>query len=197
MKSPRCTICRHDERWRIELLRAGGASLDSLATKFAVERDAIHRHWHNHVPAETKASYLAGPSQLAELAAKAAIEGDSVLDYMRMLRTGLTAQFAACMEASDGNGAAYVAGRLTRVLESMARITGELGDLAQSTINITNNIAMLTEQPAFMKVQAALLKALAPYPDARGAVVVALQSLESEAPVHHHDPKVIEHHVSA
>ncbi|MDA9494043.1 hypothetical protein [Bradyrhizobium sp. CCBAU 11361] len=75
---PKCTVCAHDERWRIELLRAGGASLDSLATKFGLSKDAVGRHWHNHVSADMKASYLVGPAQLADLAAKAADEGASV-----------------------------------------------------------------------------------------------------------------------
>jgi hypothetical protein len=60
-------MSRHDERWRIELLRASGASLDILAEKFGVHRDAIHRHWRDHVSPEMKTSYLAGPTQLEEL----------------------------------------------------------------------------------------------------------------------------------
>jgi hypothetical protein len=48
----RCQVCKHQDRWRIELLRAGGASLDSLATKFSVDRDAIWRHWQKHASAE-------------------------------------------------------------------------------------------------------------------------------------------------
>jgi len=66
--SSRCQVCRHPERWRVELLRAGGASLDSLAEKFSLDRDAIWRHWTNHVSDELKANYLCGPAQLSELA---------------------------------------------------------------------------------------------------------------------------------
>jgi hypothetical protein len=189
--STRCQVCKHPERWRIELLRAGGASLDALAAKFELERDAIHRHWHNHVTAEMKASYLCGPAQLAELAEKAAAEGDSVLDHLRMIRTVLTGQLAAVTEAGDARGATYVARGLTATLEAMARITGELGSMAQS-INITNNIAVLSEHPAFLRVQAAMLKALAPFPDARFAVVDALRGLETGAPAGS-AAKVIDH----
>jgi hypothetical protein len=53
----RCQVCRHPERWRLELLRAGGASLDSLAEKFNVDRDEIWRHWQNHVTTEKRAIY--------------------------------------------------------------------------------------------------------------------------------------------
>lgn len=190
--SPRCQVCRHPERWRVELLRAGGASLDSLAEKFGLERDAIHRHWHNHVTAEMKASYLCGPAQLAELAEKAAAEGDSVLDHLRMIRTVLTGQLAAMTEAGDGRGAAYVAGRLTSVLETIARVTGEMGSMAQS-VNITNNIAVLAEHPAFLRMQATMLRALAAFPEARGAVVEALRGLDDENAPMTLPAKVIDH----
>ncbi|MDN4988835.1 hypothetical protein QY049_37450 [Bradyrhizobium sp. WYCCWR 13022] len=173
----RCQVCRHPERWRIELLHAGGASLDALGEKFGVHRDAIWRHWTRHVSDETKATYLCGPVRLAELAERAATEGDSVLDHLRMVRTVLTGQLAAMNEAGDGRGAAIVAGRLTSTLETIARVTGELGSMAQS-INITNNVAVLAESPAFLKMQATLLKALAPYADARAAVVAALRDLD-------------------
>ena len=179
LHSNRCQVCRHPERWRIELLQASGASLDRLADKFDLQRDAIHRHWHKHVSTEMKASYLCGPSQLAELAERAAVEGDSVLDHLRMVRTVLTGQLAAMTEAGDGRGAAYVAGRLTSTLESIARITGELGSMAAS-INITNNVAILSEHPAFMKMQASMLRALADHPEARAAVVAALRDLDDE-----------------
>ncbi|WLA78813.1 hypothetical protein [Bradyrhizobium elkanii] len=190
--SSRCQVCRHPERWRVELLRAGGASLDSLADKFKLDRDAIHRHWHNHVSPEMKASYLCGPAQLAELAEKAAAEGDSVLDHLRMIRTVLTGQLAAMTEAGDGKGAAYVAGRLTATLETIARITGELGELARSTININGNVAIM-QSSEFAKVQATMLRALAPYPEARGAVVVALRDMDQDNAPQPVPTKVIDH----
>ncbi|MCW2110268.1 hypothetical protein M2227_003448 [Bradyrhizobium elkanii] len=196
--APRCQVCRHDERWRIELLRAGGASLDSLAEKFGLHRDAIHRHYRDHVSAELKAGYLAGPVQLQDLAAKAAETGGSVLDHLHAVRTVLMGVMANMTEAGDGRGAAYVAGRLTATLETIARVSGELGDLARSnTYNITNNLALISEHPAFMKVQAAILRALAPHPDARVAVVAALRELDQEnAPAALPSPsasRVIEH----
>lgn len=179
--STRCAICKHPEKWRIELLRAGGAGIDALAAKFDVSRDCVHRHWRLHVSAEMKAGYLCGPAELATLAERAAIEGDSVLDYLRLCRTVLTGQLAAMTEAGDGRGAAYVAGQLTRTLEAIARVTGEMGELARSTININGNVSILTDSPAFARVQATMLRALADFPDARGAVVAALRSLDAPA----------------
>jgi hypothetical protein len=174
-----CAVCRHPEKWRLELLRAGGAGIDALAAKFGVTRDCVHRHWLHHVTPEMKANYLIGPAELATLAERAAIEGDSVLDYLRLCRTVLVGQLAAMTEAGDGRGAAYVARALTRTLESIARVTGELGELARSTVNITGNVSMvLTDTPAFARVQATMMRALAKHPDARRDVAAALHGLD-------------------
>ena len=165
-KQHRCQVCRHEDRWRIELGRAGGASLDALAAKFGVDRDAIWRHWQRHVSDEAKAGYLCGPIQLDKLAEKVAEEGESVLDYLKMARTSLVAQLAAMNEVGDARGVTYVAAQLTRTLEAIGRCTGELGALATS-INVTNNNLAIVNSPQFAQVQAIMLRALAAYPDAR------------------------------
>jgi len=178
--SPRCRVCRHDDRWRIELLRAGGASFEALARKFDLDKDAIWRHWRGHVTDEAKATYLCGPADMEKLAEKAASEGDSVLDYFRMCRSTLVAQMAAMNDAGDARGAAYVASQLTKTLEAMARITGELGTMAQATLNVTNNFAVFHEHPEFARLEASLMRALGPFPDARNAVASALSDLDSK-----------------
>lgn len=175
-RGPRCTICTHPEKWRLELLRAGGASLDSLATKFNVGADAIARHWHKHVTQDAKAGYLAGPAQMDALAQRAAAEGDSVLDYLRIVRTSLLSALAACSEAGDARGVALVSGALIGALEKIGRLTGQIAAIANGT---TVNIA-LVNSPAFAVMQAEILRALAPFADARAAVVGALRKLDSE-----------------
>jgi hypothetical protein len=155
-----------------------------VADKFGVSRDSLHRHWTLHVTDAAKAGYLCGPAELAKLGEKAALEGDSVLDYLRLCRTVLVGQLAAMTEAGDGRGAAHVAAQLTRTLETIAKVTGEMGELARSTISITNNNVAIMNSPQFATLQATMLRALAPYPDARGAVVLALRDLDmAPAPV--------------
>lgn len=176
-RGPRCQVCRHEERWRIELLKAGGASLDSLAEKFKIDRTSLHRHWHKHVTAEAKAGYLAGPAAMADLATRAADEGDSVIDYLRVTRTTLMASMMACSEAGDGRGAAAVAGTLISCLENIGRITGQIAAIAQGSTTI--NVA-LVNSPAFAAVQAEILRALAAHPAARADVVDALRRLDTE-----------------
>jgi hypothetical protein len=140
-----------------------------------------------------KAGYLCGPSEMANLAEKAAVEGDSVLDYLRLCRTALTAQLAAASEAGDSRTAAYVATALTKTLETIGKVTGELGALAQSTINVTTNNIAIMNSPQFARLQATLLRALAPFPDARTAVVLALRDLDAAPPPDTSAMRVIEH----
>jgi hypothetical protein len=177
----RCTICNHPDRWRLELLRAGGASMEALAQKFKVSPDALHRHWAKHVSPEAKASYLLGPADYLTLMEKAAQEGDSVIDYLKIIRGALLAQLANMGAAGDARAVAYVCDKLTRTLEVYARVTGEVADIARSqTYHVTNNVNILTEHPAFLKMQAAILRALGPHPQARADVVAALQALDAE-----------------
>jgi hypothetical protein len=112
------------------------------------------------------------------LHAKAAAEGDSVLDYLRIVRTALMASMTACAEAGDARGVAIVCSQLISALEKLGKITGEIASIA-SNVNITNNVAIVNS-PAFAKVQAAILRALAPHGAARADVVAALQALEAE-----------------
>ena len=130
---------------------------------------------------------------MANLADKAALEGDCVLDYLRLCRTALTFQLAAASEAGDPRTAAYVAGQLTKTLETIGKVTGELGELARNTISITNNNTMILNSPQFATLQATLLRALAPYPDARSAVVLALRDLDAEPAPAASAMKVIDH----
>ena len=58
-------------------------------------------------------------------------------------------------------------------------MTGEIATIAQGTINVTNNVAIVNS-PAFAKVQAVILRALAPHAAARAAVVAALRELDAE-----------------
>jgi hypothetical protein len=90
---------------------------------------------------------------------------------------------ASMTEAGDGRGASYVAGRLVATLEVIAKISGELGDLARSTtFNITNNVASVAflQSPGFARVQATIMRALTQHPAARADVVAALRGLDAE-----------------
>jgi hypothetical protein len=173
----RCTVCGHPDRVLIESTHVAGASLDAIGNKYGVSRDAVHRHCRNHLPDELRAEYLAA-IPLKELAAKAADEGVSVLEHFRIVRSVLMTQFQLAASVHDKHATAQLAGRLTEVLRAMGQITGEMGNLAANSITIHNTTIM--NSPVFASLQANLLQALAPFPDARAAVVTALRQMEEQ-----------------
>jgi hypothetical protein len=193
-----CKVCLHDQRWRIELLRAGGASLDALAAKFDIARDSIWRHWTRHVSVELKATYLAGPTRLQDLASRAADTGVSVLDNLNSVRVQLAGHLANATEAGDGKGAAYIAGRLVATLETIAKISGELGVMARSHVQVVNTTVNFTASPHFARLQAMLMNRLAAHPAALDSVLDGLRELETidggnAGPVTQGPMKLIEH----
>jgi len=63
-----------------------------------------------------------------------------------------------------------------KVLEANRRVTGEIGGLALTINSSTTNVAIINS-PTFARMQAAMLRALQDFPEARAAVVAALRSL--------------------
>jgi hypothetical protein len=184
----RCLVCNHLDRALIEGGRVAGISIDVLAAKFKVSRDAIWRHCKSHISDAARADYLAA-IPMEELAEKAAAEGVSVLEYFRIIRSTLMSQFQLAASLNDRNGVAILAGRLTETLRAIGSISGEMGSMAVNNLTI-NNTTTVMNSPIFANLQANLLTALAPFPEARAAVVMALRHMdeENEAPM-----KTIEH----
>jgi len=176
-KGPQCTICAHQDRTLIEATRVAGASLDNIARKFNVSRDSIHRHMTKHVPEDLRAEYLAGVP-LKELAEKAAAEGMSVLQYLSLIRSTLMTEFQLAANVHDRHATSALAGRLNEVLRSIGSISGELGEMAMRSVTINGNINIMNN-PVLANLQANILRALAPYPDARNAVVAALRAMDA------------------
>jgi hypothetical protein len=176
--SPTCSICRHPQRHEIEMLRAAGVSLDSIAAKFeGVHRDAVWRHWTKHVTDDTKAQYLADVS-ISEIAERAAREGGSLLSYLSLVRTTLFNQMLLAASTNDGHRVAVLAGRAIEALKEIGKLTGELSQLSSLSIS-TTNIAYVNS-PAFARLEEMLLDRLRAYPDALRAVVEGLRQLQGD-----------------
>src|SRR6267142_446096 len=186
-RTGRCQGCNHLERVRIERLLAAGASIKGAARKFAIDHHALRRHWINHVSAEARAAYIAGAGatkdQLEEVVAD---ESLALIDHYRIVRAGLYKGFGAASEIGDGNALALLAGRLHENLRDCARLTGELQQGA--LLNIQNNVLV---NPDYSKAIARIVSAVAPYPEARAAVIAALRDLDGASAT---APAVIDHH---
>ena len=173
----RCQGCNHPERVRIERFLATGAAIKGAARKFAIDYHALRRHWRNHVSAEARATYIAGPAaakdQLEEIVAD---ESLGLIDHYRIVRGALYKGFSAAAELEDGHALALLAGRLHENLRDCGRLTGELqrGPL----LNIQNNVLV---DPDYTRAIARIVSAVAPYPEAREALIAALRDLDAES----------------
>ena len=174
-RTGRCQGCNHPERVRVERLLAAGASIQGAARKFAIDYHALRRHWRNHVSAEARAGYIAGggatKDQLEEIAAD---ESLALIDHYRIVRGTLYKRFGAAAELGDGNSLALLAGRLHENFRDCGRLTGELqrGPL----LNIQNNVLI---NPDYTRAITRIVSAVAPYPEAREAVIAALRDLDT------------------
>ena len=174
-RTGRCQGCNHVERVRIERFLAAGASIKGAARKFAIDYHALRRHWRNHVSAEARAAYIAGAGatkdQLEEIVAD---ESLGLIDHYRIVRGALYKGFSAASELTDGNSLALLAGRLHENFRDCGRLTGELqrGPL----LNIQNNVLV---NPDYTRAIARIVSAVAPYPEAREAVIAALRDLDA------------------
>lgn len=177
IRPSQCAVCAHPERARIELLRAGGASLRSVSEKFGVSKDSVHRHMHGHVSPRRKAELVAGPVVVEELASAAAKESKSLLDYLAITRSVLFSQFLTAAEAGDRPGVANLAGRLLENLKELGRLTGELRELSGLTIN--NNTLNVIASPEFLALQEGLINIARAHPTARGDIVALLRGLDA------------------
>ena len=174
-RTGRCQGCNHPERVRIERFLAAGASIKGAARKFDIDYHALRRHWTNHVSAEARATYVAGAGatkdQLEEYVAD---ESLGLIDHYRIVRGALYKGFSAAAELGDGSALSLLAGRLHENFRDCGRLTGELqhGPL----LNVQNNVLI---NPDYTRAIAGIVSAVAPYAEAREAVIAVLRDLDA------------------
>jgi hypothetical protein len=174
----RCAICKHAERSRIEALHCAGVSLERLAEKFDVHKDAVWRHMQRHVTEERKASYLIGPAKIAALAEVAAEESESILDYLNILRSSLFALLDKRAAEGDHYAVSMLSSRATEVLREIGKLTGQISNFANNTvINVQNNTTILNSPP-FADLQGGLLRVCAAHPEARADIIALFHDLD-------------------
>jgi hypothetical protein len=178
-KSRPCTICQHVDRALIEQAHCAGVGGDAIAKKHKVGRDAVYRHCRNHLTEEARASYIA-EVPIREMAAKAAAQAGSLMDYFELVRAALFRNFQIAAEHGDIQATNNTARALTEVLREIGRLTGELLTASQVT-NIQTNNYNFAASAEFAALQAMLVQRLAPFPEALAAVLAGLEALDANA----------------
>ena len=152
-----CTICTHEQREAIDRALVNGDSFRDIAGRFTVSRSALERHKASHLPATL--TQAAGAAEVAH--------ADDLLAQMEKLQKTTLYILNTAGKAGDLRTALQAVGQARKNLELLARLTGELQE--QQT-----NVNVLITSPDWLRVRSALLQALEPYPDARLAVLEAL-----------------------
>ncbi len=174
----RCTICEHPQRQEIDKALLSGLSFRKIGKRFDINPSAAYRHRQTHVvdliarvQKPLNREELARAEKLAEQQQETqAGELRYAIDVVQQLK----AINAACLEVlkqarSDRKYSLSLRAvdRIVRQIELQAKLLGQIQD------GPTVNVAVLPEWHGIRRLVA---DALQPYPEARVAVVRALQN---------------------
>jgi hypothetical protein len=113
----------------------------------------------------------AAKDQLEEIVAD---ESLALIDHYRIVRGALYQGLSAASELGDRNSLGLLAGRLHENFRDCGRLTGELQ--SGPLLNVQNNVLV---NPDYTRAIARIVSAVAPYPEAREAVIAALRDLDA------------------
>src|SRR5918995_4619545 len=152
-----CSVCTHDERDSIEDAFIVGTPKRRIASHYGVSERAVRHHLREHLPA------LLALARDAERAARA----DSLLDRIEVLQSRTLAILEATEETGEHRTALAAIREARNNLELIGEVTKELNRAP---------ILNLSLHPEYIEARTLIVQALEPYPQAKGAVVRALES---------------------
>lgn len=150
-----CSICQHPDRDAIDRRLVEGATYRDIAGQFRLSKSAVERHRESHLPAK-----LVRAQEVRELT-----EADALLRRMLQLEQRARQILDQAQASGDLRSALSGIREARNTLELLAKIAGELDERPVVNVLIAPT------------VQAVILGALAPYPDAKLAVSSALKEL--------------------
>lgn len=176
-RGPECSTCAHREVAAINLAIARGVSIKAIAKRYDIGEASLYRHARRPhcLPPQLRAKLIAGPSvEGIDLDRVKENESQSLLMHLIGIRNRLFAALDSAEEMGDGSMLSRVVGQIHHNLELTGKLLGDLG-VGSTTIN---NVLVM---PQYVSLRVELVKALAPYPEARQAVALVLHGLESRA----------------
>jgi hypothetical protein len=155
-----CTLCEHPRREEMDKALVKDSSNLSISSLFGVSESAVRRHKANHLPAKLVMA------QAAEEVARA----DDLLSQVKNLQDRALAILDAAEEAGELRTALGAIREARGNLELLAKLLGELDERPVVNLNVS---------PQWLELRAVIIGALEPHPDARGAVLRALEQARS------------------
>jgi hypothetical protein len=169
------SVSRHPERARIERDLALNIPLRRLAKKYNLSKDSLCRA-KKRLPPQLKAALAGHALRPAEDLEKLRTEeSEGLLSHLAAQRARLLLAQDAAAEVEQYGLVAQLASGIHRNLE----LTGKLvGEFAQHSVHTTISILV---QPEYLQMRSELLRALAPFPEAKKAVAAVLHGVETSA----------------
>lgn len=173
----RCSVCVHPERKAIDhALISGLVSERQTARDHGINVSSVQRHKRRHLAALLTPGGAKDPSMRAHAASVRAAKGakeahlatyaEGIAADVGALRTKALELGAKAEESKDYRTALMAVRELTRLVELLHRVT----------VDDRRDARDVALHPAWQRLQHALLTALGPYPEAQGAVIIAIQN---------------------
>jgi len=153
----RCSVCQHPARSAVDQALVSGRTFRGIAEEYGLSKDAVRRHRDRHLTQAMRGA----------LASAEGRAGRTALGRLEGLYGRADAILGAAEAGGQGALALGAIKELRGIVELLARITGELDERPQVTVN-------LLQSSEWLSLQAQILGALTPYPDARAALAGVL-----------------------
>jgi len=151
----RCSVCIHPDVKEINLAIINGGSKRSIADRYGLSPTAVQRH-KAHIP-----KTLAKAKERKEIT-----DAGSVMTDISMIRSRLLTLLDIAEREGDIKNTCTVIKELRSTIELLAKVSGELE--TKTEINIIQN-------NTWIEIRTCVIDALKPYPEARNAVIHALE----------------------
>jgi hypothetical protein len=153
----RCTVCAHPEVEAIDTALVAGEPYRSVANRYeSLSQAAVQRHEENHLPAT-----LAKAKDALEIS-----RADDLLASVRGLQGRALSILGKAEEAGELRTALSAIREARGNLELLAKLLGELDERPVVNLNVS---------PEWLELRTVIVGALDAHPDARGAVLLAIE----------------------
>ncbi len=152
-----CTVCTHDERHAINVALVHREPYRRIAARFDVSTTALQRHSQDHLP------------QLLVEASRS-LEQHEGLDVVKQLKAANSVVWEVLQDARTSGEPETVLRAVDRVqkqIELQARLLGDLDERPVVNLNLS---------PEWLELRTVIVGALGAHPDARGAVLRAIEA---------------------
>jgi hypothetical protein len=154
-----CTVCTHESLEEIDKALVAGTPNRVIACQYNLSREAVRRHKDGHLPAKLVMAH----------AAEEVADADALLSQIKTFQDRTVAILDRAEEAGELRTALSAIREARGNLELLAKLVGLLDERPVVNLNMT---------PEWLQLQAVIVGALEPFPQARGSVLSALEAID-------------------